>query len=64
MIINSKYFWQLFQVSIGSTVSCSCGIIQNDHCIHSLYVLLKKFKVPPTNPIIWQGIYYLIKHRT
>lgn len=43
------------KVSIGSIITCSCGIVQNDHCIHTLYVLLKKFKVPATNPIIWQG---------
>jgi hypothetical protein len=49
------------QVSIGDKVTCSCGIVQNDHCIHTLYVLLKKFKVPPTNPIIWQGIPYLMQ---
>lgn len=46
-----------FKVSIGSIITCSCGIVQNDHCIHTLYVLLKKFKVPATNPIIWQASY-------
>lgn len=45
------------QVVIGSKISCSCGIVDNDHCIHTLFVMLKKFQVPETNPIIWQGIY-------
>lgn len=49
------------QVSIGDRITCSCGIVQNDHCIHTLYVLLKKFKVPPTNPIIWQGNHHLMQ---
>ncbi len=54
-IINLEYNILDIKVSIGSVITCSCGIVQNDHCIHTLYVLLKKFKVPATNPIIWQG---------
>ena len=34
-----------FKVSIGAQVICSCTQNKNDHCIHSLYVLLKIFKV-------------------
>jgi hypothetical protein len=52
------------QVSIGDKVTCSCGIVQNDHCIHTLYVLLKKFKVQPSNPIIWQGKCPIMQHPT
>jgi hypothetical protein len=48
------------QVVIGSKISCSCGIIQNDHCIHTLYVMLKKYKVPDTHAILWQGNLYFI----
>lgn len=39
---------------IGDRVSCSCGVVENDHCIHTLYVMLKKYKVPENNAIIWQ----------
>ncbi len=45
------------KVVIGSKISCSCGIIENDHCIHTLYVMLKKYKVSETHPILWQCIY-------
>jgi hypothetical protein len=34
-----------FKVVIGDTVNCSCSVVKNDHCIHSLFVMLKKFKV-------------------
>lgn len=34
-----------FKVVIGNTISCSCNVVKNDHCIHSLFVMLKKFKV-------------------
>ena len=43
------------QVNIGHKVTCSCGIVIDDHCIHTLYVMLKKYRVPETQPIIWQG---------
>lgn len=56
MKTNLKYIIIEPQVIIGFKISCSCGIVENDHCIHTLYVLLKKFKVAETNPIIWQGI--------
>jgi len=46
-----------FKVIIGNTVNCSCGVVKNDHCIHSLFVLLKKFKVAESHPILWQASY-------
>ena len=44
------------KVSIGYKISCSCAVVTNDHCIHTLFVMLKKYKVPETHPILWQGI--------
>ncbi|CAG9319700.1 unnamed protein product [Blepharisma stoltei] len=43
-----------YRVSIGSTVQCSCRKTSPDHCIHTLYVLLKIFKLNPYNPLLWQ----------
>lgn len=52
------------QVNIGLHLKCSCDVVENDHCIHTLYVLLKKYKVDENNPIIWQGTYGDIQHHT
>ena len=46
-----------YKTSIGPEVRCSCSPGRNDHCIHTLYVMLKVFKVSTQNPIIWQAAY-------
>lgn len=46
-----------YKTTIGADIKCSCSTNKNDHCIHSLYVLLKIFKVSVQNPIIWQSSY-------
>ena len=33
------------KIQIGAHISCSCNPSGNDHCIHTLYTLLKVFKV-------------------
>lgn len=43
-----------FKVSLGGTHSCTCGGGKTEHCIHTVYVLLKIFKVLVDNPLIWQ----------
>lgn len=53
----------LMQVIIGAKLSCSCAIVDNDHCIHTLYVMLKKYKVPESNAIIWQGFLFFMQLR-
>lgn len=45
------------RISIGREVVCSCSPNRKDHCIHTLYALLKVFKIPPENPLLWQGSY-------
>ena len=45
---------KVFKISLGSNHSCSCGGGRSEHCIHTLYVLLKIFRIQPDNPIIWQ----------
>jgi len=46
-----------FKVSIGREVTCTCDPHKKDHCIHTLYVLLKIFKMNANNPLIWQASY-------
>ena len=43
-----------FKVSLGSLHSCTCGGGRTEHCIHTIYVQLKIFKITVDNPIIWQ----------
>lgn len=43
-----------FKVTLGGTHSCSCGGGEKEHCIHTLFTLLKIFRVPRDNPILWQ----------
>lgn len=44
------------KVSIGNSLSCTCQRT-NDHCIHSIYILLRMFKMDLNNPLIWQNSY-------
>lgn len=46
-----------YKTSIGAELKCSCSPARGDHCIHTLYVMLKIFRVSPKNPIIWQAAY-------
>ena len=57
------------KVQLGSRHTCSCGGGAREHCIHTLYVLLKIFRVLPDNPLAWQlsfidsEITWLIRNR-
>ena len=42
-----------YKVSIGETHSCSCHS-GNELCIHILFVLMRVFRMPAANPLIWQ----------
>ena len=46
-----------YKTSIGADLKCSCSPNRHDHCIHTLYIMLKIFKVSPQNPIMWQAAY-------
>lgn len=46
-----------YKTSIGADLKCSCSLSRNDHCIHTLYIMLKIFRVSPQNPVIWQAAY-------
>ena len=46
-----------YRTQIGPDLRCSCCPQRNDHCIHTVYVLLRIFRVSVDNPIIWQAAY-------
>jgi E3 ubiquitin-protein ligase ZSWIM2 len=43
-----------FKVRIGETQECSCSESKQDLCVHILFVMARVFRVPATNPVIWQ----------
>ena len=43
-----------YQISIGNTISCSCGGGKTEHCIHTLFTLNRIFKIAFNNPLILQ----------
>jgi E3 ubiquitin-protein ligase ZSWIM2 len=46
-----------YKVSIGSRIQCSCQPNKNDHCLHSIYVMIRIFNIPTDNPLIRQASY-------
>lgn len=54
---------QKFKITIGSEITCSCkaqGKPNGDdgvHCLHSVFALLKIFRVKPQDPMMWQDSY-------
>ena len=40
-------------MQIGAEQSCSCKT-SPELCIHILFVMLKIYRIPPTNPVVWQ----------
>ncbi|KAG2502192.1 hypothetical protein HYH03_000679 [Edaphochlamys debaryana] len=47
------------KVQIGSRISCSCSPVGSsgtcrEHCLHTLFVLVKVLRVPLSNPLLWQ----------
>ena len=45
------------RVTLGDPCACTCStfIRERELCIHILWVMLKVFRIPPENPISWQG---------
>jgi E3 ubiquitin-protein ligase ZSWIM2 len=43
-----------FKVKVGETQECSCAESKSELCVHILFVMAKVFRVPASNPIIWQ----------
>lgn len=54
---NNIFILLIKQIQIGLEVSCSCSSVKNRQCKHTLFALLKKFKVDNKSPMLWQGSY-------
>ena len=43
-----------YKISVGSEISCSCGGGRTEHCVHTIYALMKIFRIQEGDPLIWQ----------
>ena len=43
-----------FKIQIGENINCSCGGGKREHCVHTIYLLLKIFGIQPVDPMLWQ----------
>ena len=43
-----------FKIVIGSEIQCSCGGGRTEHCVHTIFALVRIFKVDELDPLIWQ----------
>ena len=46
-----------FKIVIGSSIECSCGGGRTEHCVHTIYALIRIFKMDEADPLIWQLSY-------
>lgn len=46
-----------FKVCIDKKISCSCQPGNNDHCMHTFYVLIKIYHISEEDPLIFQKEY-------
>ena len=46
-----------FTTSIGSEILCNCNNVRKEHCVHSIYILNRIFKLSFTDPLILQVHY-------
>ena len=43
-----------YRISVCSEISCSCGGGRTEHCVHTIYALLKIFRIEEGNDLLWQ----------
>ena len=43
-----------YKVQIGYEVSCSCGGGRTEHCVHTIFALVKIFRIDELSPLVWQ----------
>ena len=46
---NKKY-----KIQIGGEITCSCGGGRKEHCVHTIYSMLKIFRIEEGDPLLWQ----------
>ncbi|KRX11237.1 hypothetical protein PPERSA_07762 [Pseudocohnilembus persalinus] len=48
---------ETLKIQIGLEITCSLCNTKNQQCLHTLFALLKKFRVDKKCPLLWQGSY-------
>lgn len=43
-----------YKIQFGSECSCSCGGGRTEHCVHTIYTMLKIFKIDEGDPLLFQ----------
>ena len=43
-----------YKIQFGSEAICSCGGGRKEHCVHTIYAMLKIFKFDEADPLLWQ----------
>lgn len=46
-----------YRVKIDKEISCSCHGGNLGHCIHSLYILVRVYKLPENHPFVFKKSY-------
>ena len=42
-----------YKVGVGNDITCSCGGGRTEHCVHTIYALLKIFRIDEGDPLLW-----------
>lgn len=43
-----------YKISVGGDITCSCGGGRTEHCVHTIYALMKIFRIQEGDPLLWQ----------
>jgi E3 ubiquitin-protein ligase ZSWIM2 len=43
-----------YKIQFGSEVTCSCGGGRKEHCVHTIYAMMKILKIDEADPLLWQ----------
>ena len=43
-----------YKIQFGNEVHCSCGGGRTEHCVHTIYAMIKIYKIEDTDPLSWQ----------
>ena len=43
-----------YKIQFGSEATCTCGGGRKEHCVHTIYTMLKIFKIDEADPLLWQ----------
>ncbi|TNV83538.1 hypothetical protein FGO68_gene6905 [Halteria grandinella] len=43
-----------YKIQVGSDISCSCGGGKEEHCVHTIFAMLKIYRIGENDPMVWQ----------